>query len=136
MQSFDIEQVKIGAAEIARKHGLNLVVLFGSQATGRVHAESDVDIAVIGNNSIEYNTKIRLMTDFSDVLRREDVEVVDLASASPTLMYVVVRDGALLYEKEESYFLKWKLYAIKIWMETAWLRRLRDKRLIEWAERV
>ncbi|MDP3996221.1 MAG: nucleotidyltransferase domain-containing protein [bacterium] len=118
--------------ELADEYGLNVVVLFGSQATGKIHSKSDVDIAVISRKPVE---RIKLVSEFSDLLRRDDVEVVNLVNASPTLMRSVVADGKLLYEAEEGAFLRWKIYAIKIWMETAWLRKLRDKKLVEWAAR-
>lgn len=46
MKSFDMEQAKKVAETVAKKHGLSFVALFGSQATGRVHEKSDIDIGV------------------------------------------------------------------------------------------
>jgi len=120
-------------ADLARKHGLSFVVLFGSQAVGNTHPKSDIDIAVISKNNID---KYRIISDFEDIFKREDIEVVNLVNASPTLMYCIVRDGKLLYEVEDGSFFKWKLYAIWVWMDTEWLRKLRDKKLVEWAKTV
>lgn len=128
------DKIKEKMKEIARKYGLSFVALFGSQATGRTHQKSDVDIAVIRKQPISFDEKLKIIGEFSDAFQREGVEVVDLASASPTLMYAVVRDGKLLYEEKENDFLNWKLYAIKIWMETAWLRDLSRKSLLDWAK--
>ncbi len=118
----NLDNIKEISKEIGAKYGLSFVALFGSQATGRTHQKSDIDIAVIRKQPISFDEKLRIIGDFSDRLKREDVEIIDMASASPTLMYVVVRDGKLLYEEKENDFLNWKLYAIKICMETAWLR--------------
>ena len=131
----DIRKIKKKSKEIAEKYNLSFVALFGSQATGRTHQKSDIDIAVIRKQLISFDDRMKIIGDFSDALKREDVEVVDLATVSPTLMYVVVRDGKLLYEEKENVFLNWKLYAIKIWMETAWLRDLSRKSLVDWAKR-
>jgi predicted nucleotidyltransferase len=120
-------------ADLARKRSLSFVVLFGSQATGSTHPKSDIDIAVISKNNID---KCRIASDFEDIFKREDVEVVNLANASPTLMHEVVKDGKLLFEDREGEFLKWKLYAIWVWMDTQWLRNLGNKKLIEWAKTV
>ena len=130
----NIDKLKEKSKEIANKYGLSFVALFGSQATGRTNQKSDIDIAVIRKQPINFDDRLKIIGDFSDMLKREDVEVVDLASASPTLMYVVVRDGKLLYEEKENDFLNWKLYAIKIWMETAWLRDMSRKSLVDWAK--
>ena len=135
--NIDFEEIKPMIKELAERHKLLAVALFGSQATGALHSKSDIDIAILGRDQIAFGEKIKISSALSDVFKREDVEVVDIDpnSASPTLMYAVVRDGKLLYERSVGDFLRWKLYAIKMWMETAWLRALRDKKLIEWAEK-
>ena len=132
----NIEEIKPVIKQLAEKHGLLAVALFGSQATGALHSKSDVDIAILGRDQIAFDEKIKISSELSGIFKREDVEVVDIDpnSASPTLMYAVVRDGKLLYERSVGDFLRWKLYAVKIWLETAWLRSLSRKKLIEWAE--
>lgn len=130
MYMINIDAIKPDIKNLAEKHGLSLVVLFGSQATGALHPKSDVDIAVLSKGHIDM---LALTGDFYKLLQREDVEVVNLGTASPTLMYVVVRDGKLLCENEVGAFLRWKLYAIWVWLDTAWLRRLRDQKMLEWA---
>jgi len=125
------DEIKQNITELAQKHGLDLVVLFGSQATGRIHQKSDVDIAFLSKIEVD---KAQLALQMDKVFKRGDTEVVNLANASPTLMRQVVLDGKLLYEREQGYFFRWKIYAIKIWMETAWLRALGRKKLVEWAQ--
>ncbi len=129
----DIEAVKPKIAEVAIKHGLDFVVLFGSQATGRTHPKSDVDVGVISKGKFDI---VRVMTDLDNAFGRTDVTAVDLSRASPTLMRAIVVDGKLLYEREPALFLRWKFYAIWVWMDTAWLRKLGQKRLVEWAEQL
>ena len=128
----EIDRGKI--KELAEKYSLELVVLFGSQATSQTHAKSDIDVAVLGGESNSLAGLLKLMSDFYKFFKREDVEVVDLSSAAPTLWQAVVRDGELLYEKTPGYFGRWKIYAWKIWLETAWLRKIRDQRLLNWAQ--
>jgi predicted nucleotidyltransferase len=129
----NLESLKPRISEIAQKYSLDLVVLFGSQATGRIHEKSDVDLAVIGKRP---PNRARLAIEFDQIFQRNDVEVIDLSRASPTLMREIVIEGKLLYEREPDLFFRWKLYAIKIWMETGWLRKLRDKKLVEWARTI
>ena len=124
------QELKNDMALLACKHSLSCVVLFGSQATGVIHPKSDIDIAVLCKNNVDM---LSLTIDFYKLFKREDVEVVDLGTASPTMMYAVVKDGKLLYENEIGAFLKWKLYAMWVWRDTAWLRQLRNKKMIEWA---
>ncbi len=122
------DEIKNKIARLAEKHTLTLVVLFGSQATGRVHSSSDIDIAVLGNHKID---RLSIGAELEELFERNDLEVVDLSMASPTLMYVIVEDGILLYETQEDYFFDWKMHAIRTWMETSWLRRMRDKKMLE-----
>jgi predicted nucleotidyltransferase len=129
----NIETIKPKIAEVAEKYGLSFVVLFGSQATGRTHPKSDVDLGVISSNEFD---RIKLMSDMDKVFGRDDVQAVDLSKASPTLMRAVVKDGKLLYEKERTIYLRWKFYAIRVWMETAWLRNLASRQLVEWAKQI
>lgn len=127
------EAYKLKIAEIAKKYSLDFVVIFGSQATGRTHPKSDVDIGVISHEEVD---RIKLMNEMDTVFGRNDVTVVDLSTASPTLMRAIVVDGKLLYESEKMVYMKWKFYAIRTWMETSWLRALGRKKLIEWAQQV
>ncbi len=50
----DIEKIKLEVAKVAEKHDLKLMVLYGSQATGKAKEKSDIDIAVLGKKSISY----------------------------------------------------------------------------------
>lgn len=134
MKSFDMEQAKKEAATIAKKRNLKLVVLFGSQATGRTHEKSDVDIGVAGRAPLAFDAQTDIWREFSDVFHRDDIEIVDLLNATPTMMYVVARDGQVLYEDNGGRFASWKLYAMREWRDTAWLRELRDRKLTEWAK--
>lgn len=131
MKPFDIEQAKKAAEAIAKKHGLSFVALFGSQATGRTHAKSDIDIAVLGFKEVD---RIKIANELDKILQRDDTEVVILNDATPTMMYVVARDGKVLYENGAGRFTAWKLYAMREWRDTAWLRVLRDRKLMEWAK--
>lgn len=127
----NIEEQKPAIVALAKKHALDFVVLFGSQARGRSHQKSDIDVAVISRGVVD---RARLSMDFAEIFKHGDTEVVNLANASPTLMYSVARDGKILYEKEPGAYLAWRVYATKIWMDTEWLRRLRDRKLVEWSE--
>lgn len=127
----DFESKKGAIAEIAKKHGLSFVALFGSQTTGRMHAKSDIDIAVLGSGEVDRTT---IAVELDEVFQRDDTEVVVLNDATPTMMYVVVRDGKVLYEDIVGRFVSWKLFAMREWRDTAWLRELRDRKLAEWAK--
>lgn len=130
---------KQNISELARKHGLSLVVLFGSQATGKTHPKSDVDIGVAKRRSSVEGAEVPIIEIESElvvILKRDDVEVVNIYNVSPTLMRSVVEEGKALYESSPDEFSEWKLYAIRVWMETNWLRERARAHLKEWAKQL
>lgn len=48
---------------IAKKYEIDLAVLFGSRATGRVHSESDWDIAVRSRRVLSLEERLELIGD-------------------------------------------------------------------------
>ena len=69
----------------AKKYALKLVLLFGSQATGRIHKESDYDVAFLSENDLDFEEKLQLNVDFTVIFRneRERVDTVDLKKPRP-----------------------------------------------------
>ena len=90
---------------IAHRYGLDLIVLFGSQATGRARSVSDVDVAVrladgskvrtiAGKRCASWEWEGRLVNDLSDALHvADDLDLAILNRASPLLLYQVARRG-------------------------------------------
>lgn len=74
-------------AEIAKKYGLKLVVLFGSHVTGKLHTESDVDIAVLPERPLSFQNEMRLRADLVAVFDRVDVTNLGTAAKQPLLMF-------------------------------------------------
>lgn len=102
--SMDIMTKKNEVVKIAEKYGLDLVVLFGSQATGQTHKESDIDIAYSGNKRLTFDEEIRINSDLIDAFERDDVQLVNIKKASPLLMKQIVDHAVILYEREKSIF--------------------------------
>jgi predicted nucleotidyltransferase len=46
-------QEKQYIARIAQKYSLELILLFGSQATGRTHGQSDFDVAYLSKQKLD-----------------------------------------------------------------------------------
>lgn len=140
MEPFDIEKAKIGAEKIAKKYGLSFVALFGSQATGRTHAKSDIDIGVAKRSASYFEeapvSLIEIESEMTRLFNRDDIEVVNLSAASPALLRSVVQEGKVLYEASPDEFFEWKLFAIRVWMDTKWLRDRSRAHIKEWARTI
>lgn len=99
--SLDIE----GLQALLRDHSVELAILFGSHATGDVHSESDIDLAVEFSSQRpsdpQYNEKfLGLSADLSHALGTNDVDLVDLHTASPALASSIFDTGVLLVGDE------------------------------------
>jgi predicted nucleotidyltransferase len=124
------EEIKSKIAEIAKKHELDLVVLFGSTARETTHAGSDIDIAVLSKKAADVSL---LTEEIGNVFQRNDVEVVNLSGASPFLMRAVAEDGVAIFESRKDFFTEWKVFARNVWFDSAWLRAKQKNALKSWA---
>lgn len=116
--------------KMADEFGLDLIVLFGSSATGKTHKGSDVDIAVKAEKKLDILELAKIQLAFSEALGRGDVEVVDIRSASPLLLRQLTEQGQALYAKDPDDFARLRMYAFKIYVETKPLREY-GKRYLE-----
>lgn len=84
-----------------------IAYLFGSQAQGKAHPRSDVDVAVRvqGNPSLEERDALRTEWEeaLSGLLGRNDVEVVVLNGADLSLRHQVVTHGQVLFAREPAW---------------------------------
>jgi uncharacterized protein len=72
------------------------VYLFGSHATGRLHLESDVDLALVPANPAARSRKLDILTDLTRYGFCE-VSLVFLDTADVVLRYEAVRHNRLIY---------------------------------------
>lgn len=88
--------------KIAKKYGLELVLLFGSFASGKKHKDSDYDIAVL----TEENKNISDIKNYTDVLfflskvleiPSQKMDLTNLNNANPLLRYEITMKGKLVF---------------------------------------
>ena len=89
------ENVKLNIQELAKKHELKKVLLFGSRARGDNSERSDIDLAVIGDNSLffaeDLENSLETLLPF---------DVVDLGEPiGKELRKNIEREGIVLYER-------------------------------------
>ncbi len=117
---------------LADTYALDLIVLFGSQATGKTHAQSDVDVAIYrSNNPCLLEDLWRIGEEMKPIFQNPDIEVIDIATAPPILLRDVFDVGVCLYEKRLGTFSLQRMRARRMYRESAPLRRLRDQKLQE-----
>ena len=90
-----IDEIISRLAPLFTNESLQLVLLFGSVASGKIHRHSDIDLAFLHETPQD---GLELTNRVVRLLRTDKVDVVDLRLASPLLKMSVVRTGRLLYE--------------------------------------
>jgi predicted nucleotidyltransferase len=120
---------------IGRKYKLDMVVLHGSQATGKIiSSEPDIDIAVFRCGGISFDEQIKLTGEFMNVFGN-NVDVKTLHKKDALFRFEVMRDSQLLYG-EKAFYNDFYLYAYKdyndkkdLFANTAVIQRARQKLL-------
>ena len=82
--------------------GIRLAILFGSLATGREDASSDLDIAVLADAPLSVDLKTRLIARLADITGRP-VDVVDLQAAGQPLLGEILTRGKRLFGSDRDY---------------------------------
>ena len=133
----DTDKIKPQIKKLAQKYGLSLVVLFGSQVTGRTHKESDVDFAFTADKYISPRETAEIIFDFTRCLKiGANIELVNLKNASPLLLKQIAMNSLLMHEKEPHAYNLFKIYAIKKYMEDSKLLKLRNLSLNKFLQKI
>ena len=102
---------------------LQLVLLFGSLATGKGHRRSDADIGFLFDSPTDI---MGLTNKVTRLLGNDNVDVVDLRRASPLLRFAAAGKGIVLYEREPGLFSRFYSLSYRMYVDTKKLRDARD----------
>ena len=96
--SRDDRSIRETVAATLAEHPVSVGFVFGSQARGEAHDQSDIDVAVAFEDTDpgdpgHMDARLALGSDLALALGTDDIDVVDLQSASPSLIRAVFRDG-------------------------------------------
>ena len=87
--------------EIFKKYsGIQAVYLFGSAVTGKTHAESDLDLAIIPKDSSLRSKRLEILTELARY-GFSDVDLVFLDTNDVVLKFEAVHQNHLLYCKSD-----------------------------------
>ncbi|MHB2016116.1 MAG: type VII toxin-antitoxin system HepT family RNase toxin [Candidatus Xenobia bacterium] len=107
---------------------LDMVVLFGSRAQGREQPHSDIDLAIMpASVDADQETSWRVTCALVDGLRRGDLDVIWLPTASWLLTWEVAQHGRVVYERHPGLFHQfWLQAALRRADSRLWRRRDAD----------
>lgn len=103
MRMMDKEMHEKVAKALRAEQGVQIALLFGSQASGTALEHSDVDIAVAGDAEFSVDYKITLAASLSRLLNRE-VDLIDLNATHGTLLCEVLTRGVLLIHRDPALY--------------------------------
>lgn len=107
------EQVRAAVEPI---DGISALVLFGSRATGRARADSDLDVAILPTPEVDdrLRLQVRVAGELAHMAPHERVDVVLLDEAPELLRHQVLSDGELLICRDEK---AWKALRVRTMRE-------------------
>ena len=120
------EKQKIKKA--GRKYNLKLILLHGSYATGKAKLESDLDIAFLGKNPIDFKTSLNVHSDLADIFGDcfdRELDIKSLHKVDPLFCYQVAKYSELLYGSLLDYN-EFRAYAFRLYHDAKDLFRLED----------
>lgn len=82
--------------------------IFGSYARNSIKKDSDIDLAIYLDDSIDSDTYLTIKMDLSQSLKRE-VDLVILNDAPPLLKYEIYKNNILLFTRNRTIENKYKV---------------------------
>jgi uncharacterized protein len=83
--------------EIAARHGIRLMVKFGSTVTGRRHPSSDLDIAVLLERRPDMQQELALYADLHTLFPGEDLDLAIMNRADPLFLAQIMKSCELIW---------------------------------------
>ncbi len=98
--------------DIRKKHSLSLILMHGSQVSGKTHPKSDTDIAVMQKDGDKNLDLLSLYGNFAKIFKTDKIDIVNLTRANPLLLFTVARKSKLLAGSKVDYerFLRLAFY--------------------------
>ncbi|MCC4768730.1 nucleotidyltransferase [Methanosarcina sp. DH2] len=107
MPQSDLEQLEQKLREFfSRVEGVKVAYLFGSTVRGEANCLSDIDIAVLFDDTLlqkkAFDLELELIGELTVLLETNNVDLVILNNSPLLLTYNVIRDGIILKSDEPS----------------------------------
>lgn len=111
---------------LAEKHELELLVLLGSYGTVSFKpGKSDIDLAYLSRKKLQVNEHLELIRDFCVFFEYDKLDLIDLRHASGLLKFEVADKGRLLFQSEQGFFERYRLYCIRYYYDTLKFREMK-----------
>ena len=116
-------------------YGIKLIYIFGSYAKGTNGKDSDLDIAVLLEDNYNPLDKLALIGEYTDIFKRNDIDLAILNNANSVLKHQVIKYGKLAYMQDEDIKVNFEVRVLKEYMDMEPFRRTQMKYIKEWAKK-
>ncbi len=120
------DKMKERINQLAKEYALELLLLYGSQARGDAHKESDIDTAYLSSRKLTFEEEMALDSHLTGVFQNDNVQLVNVRRASPLLLKLIVKDAVPLYERSRGILDDLYIYALRLYEEAKPLFELRS----------
>lgn len=135
MSHFTADLKKIN--NFCEKNAIEMMILFGSFATGESHPKSDVDIAILPKNFDHPCDTLSLIGQLCDIFERDKIDLVIINSLTdPTLLIEIFSKGQALYQAVPELFQKQYLRAWKLYIDTEKIRKAKEEYVEQYRKRI
>jgi len=121
---YTIPEIIQKVSTLFERPDIQLVVLFGSYASGAVHRRSDIDLGVLADKLID---TIEETADLIRMLHVNDIDLVDLRRVNPLLAREIIRRAIVLYERDPGIFSQFVSLTIRRYVDTHKLREAQQR---------
>ncbi|MCB2290938.1 nucleotidyltransferase domain-containing protein [Clostridium sp. CS001] len=104
------------------KHGINLVLLYGSHARGNSNAQSDIDLGLLLKDDF-YDFE-DIIKDLMVVFKENNLDIAILNHADPVLKFEIISNYKILFCQEDETFIEFYTNTIKQYNDTKKFRIL------------
>lgn len=115
----EMQKEKIG--EICRSFGVTILLLFGSQISGKTNEESDIDLAFAGGRPLTFD-EAAFNAELQAVFGARRVDTVNIFKTNPLLKKRIFDEHLPLYIENSFLYHSLASYAVKSYLETKHLR--------------
>jgi len=129
MIMIDAEKIKPQVKNLAEKYGLSLLMLFGSQVTGKTHKESDFDIAYLADKKLSFEDGGRIIIEIAKIIGARDERLVNLCNIKESgalLLKEIFDRHQVLFCADRNVYDSYKIFSVKNFIESRPLFDLRD----------
>lgn len=109
---------------------VEIAYLFGSYATGEERKTSDIDIAIVAPE-LTLDHYMKLWAKITNVLGTEKIELVTLNDKPATFRYQVIKEGKVIYCRDEGLLNDFEMKAWQGYMDFKHIRGIYRRHLYE-----